>query len=882
MQRLARSFQPGLALALALAGSLAVHAATPPAGTVIGNRAAATYVNASGDTISVTSNEVETVVQQVGGVTLVANASETSAPGGKVFVPHTVTNTGNGTDTFSLAAIETVAGGAFDFDSILVYPDANGDGIADGTTTISATPALAAGDAYGIVIEARVPPSASVSASQDITVTATSQFDGGVAASVTDTVTVSSGAVTEIVKSMSVPGGEASPGDTVTVTLTYSSTGLADASTLIITDVLDSALTYDSGSARWSDSATALTEADDAFELTNGGGQQIDFQYDGSDTVTIEIDSVPSGRTGRVTFTATVAAGTQAGTIANTATQTVGGAAYPPSNTATVTVAETHAVTAADAKSATHQADPDSAVNLVASPGSSTDDDATLNDVVTESADVHQGGSIRFEFVVTNQSNVTDTISVSVANTSFPAGTTLQILGSDAATPVVGPLGPLASGATATVNVVATLPPNATATASGSTNYAAVLSAQASKGGSANTATARFTGAVLAAAVDLQNKDATGAGNAPNNGGDPWKDFNVAPGEPATYVVTVQNEGPTADTYALTLDTALPSGWTAQFFLPDGTPVTNTGAIAGGAEVDITVVVTPSATATPVDQPVTLRVTSPATGQSDTLTNAVVVGQVVDLALAPSQTVQVAPGGVADILHTLKNEGNITITEGAISLDGSFSTFSGTIFHDTNANGRIDAADGVVDNIDDIAGGIAPGATVPLILRVSAPSTGAVGVAESETLRVATSLNGGAASEAAADQADNAVTDTVVIVSNDLTLTKEQALDAACNGTLGAFTAARIQASPGQCIRYRIVADNTGTADAGSVVIRDTTPGYTTLTECAGSCSIALVPGTATVSSKPAEGAAGALETSHGTIAPGASASLSFTVRIDP
>lgn len=882
-----RSIRFGLMISAASLAGFGAFAAAPPAGSVIGNQAAATYVNAAGDTISVTSNKVETIVQQVAGVTLLINASEQVAPGGKVFLPHTITNDGNGTDVFDLSAVDAnPAGGGYDFTTVLMYPDANFDGVADSTTPITVTPTLAAGEKFGIVIEATVPSGAAPLASETIDVVATSQFLNTVTSSNVDTVTVSSGPITEIVKAMTVaegPGaaadGVTGPGDIVTVTLTYSSTGLAAAPDLIVTDVLDQYLDYTLASATWSDHATGLSDGNDGYELANGGTQQIDFQYNGTDTVTFQVDSVPRGRTGSVTFQATIAANAPAGDIDNIATQTVNGTAFPPSNEATVTVEEVYAVTAADASSTAYQADPDNAVNLVASPASGTDDDTALNDVVEEQTDAFQGGAIRFEFVLTNQSNVTDSMDVNLSNTSFPAGTTFQILGSDNATPVVGPIGPLASGASTTVNVIATLPTNAAAAAAGTTNYAAVLDAQSINGGPVNTATALFTGAVTAAVVDLQNKDTTGDGPFPTNGGDPWIDFPTDPGEPTSYVLTVQNEGPTSDTYDLTLDTPLPTGWTVQFLLPDGTPVTNTGVIPAGQEVDITVVVTPPSDAAPVDQPVTVGVTSPTTGQSDTLTNAVVVNTIVDLAIASDTALQVAPGGTADIPHTITNEGNIAITEGAVSMAGMFSTFSGTIFHDVNGDGEVDAGDVVIDNIDDIAGGIAAGANVPVILRVQVPSTGTIGLSEAETITVASSLNSGAATDS--DTADNAVTDTVTIVSGDLTLGKTQAIDPLCDGNPGAFVATQVQAEPGQCIRYRVTANNTGTDNAASVTIKDSVPGFTVFTECGGSCDAAVTPAGSTVTTKPGELASGPLESTHGTLLPGAPATLSFTVKIE-
>lgn len=879
-----RSVRFGLMLSAASLVTAASFAAAPPAGSKIGNQASATYLNASGDTVTVTSNKVETIVQQVAGLTVLTDKSESVAPGGKVFLPHTISNDGNGIDIFDLTAVDAnVGGGGYDFTSIQIYPDADFNGVADSTTPISVTPALAAGETFGVVIEASVPSGAAPSSSEDITVTATSQFSNTIFDTNTDTVTVSTGPITEIVKSMTVDkgaDGKVGPGDLVTITLTYSSTGLAPANDLVVTDQLDALLEYTTGSGSWSDSATGLQDTDDAdnntYELSNGSGHQIDYAYDGTDTVSFRLDTVPAGRTGSVTFTATIAANAPVGDIPNDATQTVGGTPFPPSNEAKVTVEPVYQITAADAASNAYQADPDGA-NLVAGTESSTDDDSARDDVVTESADVYQGGTVTFEFVVTNQSNDSDSVDLNFSNTSFPAGTTFQLVGSDGASPIVGPIGPLTRGESTTVNLIATLPPNATPTAT--TNYEATLTAQSINGGTSNSVTGRFTGEVLGATVDLENTNGTGDGPNPTDpGGNPWIDFATDPGQPVTYPVTIQNTGPTADTYDLTLSTPLPTGWTVEFQLPDGTPVTNTGSIPGTSSQQITVVVTPPAGSPPIDQPVTVSVLSPSTGQGDTLTNAVVVNEIVDLSITPDQTVQIAPGGIADIPHTLLNDSNIAITEGAISVAG-FTSFNGTLYHDVNDDGQVDSGDVIIDNVDDI-GSIAPGASVPLLLRVQVPSTGTVGLSESETISVATSLNSGSKTDG--DTTDNSVTDTVIIVAGDLTLQKEQALDVLCDGTTGAFGTAQLQAEPGQCVRYRITANNSGTNNAGSVTIRDTVPGYTTFTECTGSaCSAAVTPAGSTVTVQPAEGATGAMESTHGTLLPGQPATLEFTVKVN-
>ena len=890
-----RSIRFGLLLSAASLTAVVSYAAAPPAGSKIGNQASATYINASGDTISVTSNKVETIVQQVAGLTLVTDNTETVAPGGKVFLPHTLTNEGNGTDAFELTATEVV-GGPFDFTNITIFPDANFDGVADSTTPITVTPTLAAGESFGFVIEATVPSGAAVGDSETIDVLAESQFSTGTAGVVTaantDTVTISDGPVTEIVKAMTVADtsgdGVTGPGDTVTVTLTYSSTGLAAADNLVITDQLDAFLTYVPASGTWSDSAAPLSDALDGYELANGNGFQINYSYDGTDTVEFQIDSVPRGRTATVTFEATIDAGAPAGEIPNIATQTVNGTPFPPSNEAIITVDPTYSVSVADAAASTFAPDPDGAANLDAGNVSATDDDGTLNDIVEENTDTFQGGTVAMEFVITNHANVTDTIDLSFANdatSGFPAGTTFQLVGADGATPIVGPLGPLPTGASQTVNIIATLPANAPVSAAGTTNYEVELTAQSSNGGSPNTATGLFTGAVLGATVDLTNTGVTGptegTGPGPNDGSTLITNA-TDPGVPVTFPLTVTNGGQTADTYDLTLPTPLPPGWTVEFQLPDGTPVTNTGVIPGGGSQDIVVVVTPPADEVPGDTPVQVAVTSPTSGQGDTLTNEVTVNEVVDLALTTDQTVQVAPGGIVDVPHVLTNEGNIAITEGSILPEavGGFDTFSGTIFWDVDGDGEVGPADIVVDNIDDITGGIAPGDTVALIHRVQVPSNGAIGVSETETLTVGTSLNGGTKIDG--DTGDNAVTDTVIIVSGDLTLVKMQAVDPACNGTIaGTFGTADVQAEPGQCIRYQITANNTGTADADVVTIKDTIPGFTTLTECGGSCDVEVTPAGSSVTVQPAEGAGGPLESTHGTLIPGAPATLEFTVKID-
>ena len=851
--------------------------AAPEAGSVISNQAVATYTNAAGDTITVTSNTVETIVQQVAGVSMTSDNTETIAPGGKAFLPHIITNDGNGADAFLLEAAED-SSGTLDLQPLVFYPDANMDGVADSATPLTETPTLAPGEQFGVVIEATAPSTAS--GSDTITVTATSNLDGTVIITNTDTLTISNDAIVELVKSMTAdPASGGNPniidaGDVVTITLTYSSTGLAAANNYSVQDVLDGRLTYVPGSARWSDSATPLDDDNGStvVDTTNGSGETIAWDYDDGQNVNFLISSVGSGRSGEVTFRAVIADTANAGIITNVATQDVDGVAFPPSNTASVTVDNQYAVAIAD-----------TAINSNGTANtaiaSATDDDAANNDVVTETGDVYQGGVIRQEFVLTNLSNSPDSLTLDVANDDFPAGTTFRFVGADGVTPVVGSVGPLGIGDSAKVTLIATLPTNVTPTAT--TNYTAILTTTSDNSGVSDVSTAEFSGAVLAASVDLENAvvGSEGDGAAPTNGGNPWVTQSTDPGAPVVFDMLVENNGPTSDSFNLSLDQALPAGWTVEFQLPDGSIVSNTGTIPAGGSQAIRAVITPADDALPGDTLVDIAVVSSVSGQGDRIVNQVTVNEIYDVKIIENQSAQASPGGIVDILHTISNEGNVAITEASITESG-LTNFSGAIFWDQNGNGVIDPSEPVIDNFDDLTDGVspgvnglAPGDSISLIYRVQTPSTATQGVSEVGTISINNTLNGTGTD---IDQTNNVVEDRVVIISGDVTLSKYQYIDAGCDGTVGTFTKTRLDVEPGQCIRYMVEAENTGASAADNVIISDAAPAYTAVTNCGGACPESLFPGTSTATVTSTN-----VSSTHGTILPGGFARVEFTVRVD-
>src|ERR1700743_1523103 len=177
-------------LALAAVGLVSVALiaqATTPAGTQIGNQASATYTDSSSVSRTVTSNATITIVQQVGSVSLAAGIAKTANPGGQISFPQTLTNNGNGTDTFNLTSANT---GTFTFSSVQYYADANGDGIPDNSTQITSTGEVPCDVTFKCVAVGIVPSSSTSVNTNTLTVTATSAFDATQSATATDTSTI--------------------------------------------------------------------------------------------------------------------------------------------------------------------------------------------------------------------------------------------------------------------------------------------------------------------------------------------------------------------------------------------------------------------------------------------------------------------------------------------------------------------------------------------------------------------------------------------------------------------------------------------------------------------------------------------------------------------
>jgi uncharacterized repeat protein (TIGR01451 family) len=186
------SAMPGalaLTAALALTPLASPALAGPPAGSAIVNVAAGAATDSiTGGTIAAQSNAVVAVVGPLETLTLTPGRSISVAPGGSVTFPHRLANVGNVTTDVRLDLAD-LAGDGFDFTSLSLVRDLDGDGIASATDApliSGGTLTLAAGGTADLLVVANVSAGAPVPASAWARLTATGLTQGAVAAA-TDT-----------------------------------------------------------------------------------------------------------------------------------------------------------------------------------------------------------------------------------------------------------------------------------------------------------------------------------------------------------------------------------------------------------------------------------------------------------------------------------------------------------------------------------------------------------------------------------------------------------------------------------------------------------------------------------------------------------------------
>ena len=862
-------------------------AAAPAAGTVIGNQATATYNDAGGTPRTATSNQVQTTVSQVKAFSLTASGTRTAAPGQTVYYPHTITNQGNGTDTYALVAPTsgTFAGASAGHGSLAYYIDANGDGLPDNATAITTTGPVTAGAVFRFVVAGTVPAAAANGDSASITVSATdTNTPTANSQSNTDTTTVAA-SVIGVNKSLSAISGPA--GVTITVTLSYNNTGTAAATNLTITDPLPAGMNYVAGSGTWN--TVAVTDATGA-----GDPAGIDYSVTGS-TVTAIVSNVPAGFSGNVKFNVQIPTGRAPGFINNVASYTTTTQTSQSTNTASYQVLQTAAVIANGSQTSAVQGASEPITVASASPGS----------------------TITFNNVIWNKGNAADSFVITMNTATaaaWPAGTTFTLYQTDGVTSLIGnttPSIPVTSGACPAGFVTdSSAPPNGPYC-----GYVVVLKVQLPAGATATasamevtkTATSTFDNTKTDTVIDRLSAISANTVDITNNAASGGSALGVGPGT-ATALVTntvtpsptgavavapfrvyVSNTGAVNDNFNLAASN-VPAGWSVTFYNDGGAAncstlgasTTTTGNLNAGTNKLVCAVVTvPSAVsgqANPGTSSITFTTTSSTNGAvTDYLVDAVTVLAVHNVTLTPPGTQQTFPGGTVTYTHVVTNNGNVseTLSWNAITDSRSAQGWTSVGYVDANGNGSFDpGTDDVAAQL--IPGGsnasftLASGATRTIFVRVFASSS-ATGADPANLTTITVLYNAGASNASVTDSTS---------VTDGLVLTKTQ-------GTVNCVGGAQVLAQttgslpaqlPGTCLKYQITGQNTTAANITAVFINDNVPGNTAVltTACATTTTVGTI-----VTPTPS-GFTGTVSANVGTLTPGQSAVLTFCVQIAP
>ena len=858
--------------------------AITPAGTIISNMAIGEYKE-QGSTVVQTSrsNLVQTTIIPVNSFTLQANRAVQASAGQRVFFSHELTNTGNIADRYNLAAAN-IGGDNFDYSDILVYLDANRDGVPDGAAISSYS--VAAGQSVGLLVGATVPVGTVAALNANVVLSATSQGNAQVLQN-TDRSTVSNQAVIVVRKAFSQT--QANFNDVVTVRLDYENRGSVATGPVNITDTLNAAqLSYVAGGENWNGQAV---------DPATGNNDPVGIDYSASgNTITAVLTSVPANSSGFIQFKVKVNQAS-AGQIPNTvqlsydhdnnnATSNIS----TTSNTAILNISPRFAVE----------------INAISTSASSLPAD----NIFTAPA-VASGGEIIFRNYIWNTGNTADRFNLTFSNDGFPAPHQVEFYRADGVTPLldsngdgIPDTGLLAVGEK--LDIVVRLRTPTTFAAATATNYSVFPRAQ-SIGDSSKFDTVEDRSSFIMTnanrLVDLINSPETtnnGTGNGSiKNGSNAWKTLSVNSSGTVTFPLSVKHVG-TATAYDLSVDS---DGNFAQVELPTGVSTVrfyeSTGASCAtlGQQIEQTrlladgesqlycavLSIAPDA-ATASNVPVYFKVGSATYVSSsnttnvgfDTLLNAININNlnsVGSVVLTPDLRGQIAPNGSIVYSHTLNNNAATALvsihTLEAVNDKTGFST---TLYLDSNNDGVLDAADSIITastNINNTP--LAAGASLRIFAKVQNSGYNGVGVVNTTVIKLLNNSNVEVAK----------VTDTTTITATQIRLLKLQALDANCDGTAdGSYTAATLTIGrnangTGQCVLYRVTVQNQGALNIGEFTFRDNTPASTVMA-ILPSCTS---PTVCTDMISPAVNAVGSLSGKVSAVASGASHTFEFGVR---
>lgn len=536
--------------------------AAPPAFSMIGNQATASYLDGNGTNQRATSNMVQTQVQQVGSFTLdsvstvtttVVN-TKTGGSGNVVYAPHIITNTGNGTDNFNIV-ITNGPNGTPGMMPTAVYADADGNGMPDSTTalcsaaagatcTVPAQTVAGNGGVFKFLVAYNIPASATAavpysSGTTTVTPATTSLYTApNNSAADVDNVNVTTAAAFSANLSLAIPAVTAPDGQDypaaptsgkhstiascgttmsaarapvagcvyTTYTLNFSNTG-GGAGAFYANNILPAGFTYVTGSAVWSGaSGTALGEGAGADPVG------IDYVYN-APNMSARVANVNANVSGSISFMVLVNSTAMVGTtnttgkvtydtVTSAQTTANGATGSATTNVAAYTVTPTYGVVLGSSAGAV-VASADTTAGTPQGVAGTVGADQNVADFVTS------GSTVMFTQTVFNTGDVADTFNLRATTNSFPAGSNITYFNMDGVTSLldtngdnVVDTGAIAVGGLMKFVVQVQIPPT---TPTASANYALVIRATSSGDSTKLDASGNLVKTVGGILLDLTN-----------------------------------------------------------------------------------------------------------------------------------------------------------------------------------------------------------------------------------------------------------------------------------------------------------------------------------------------------------------------------------------
>ncbi|WP_018126668.1 GEVED domain-containing protein [Balneola vulgaris] len=222
----------------------------------------------------------------------------------------------------------------------------------------------------------------------------------------------------------------------------------------------------------------------------------------------------------------------------------------------------------------------------------------------------------------------------------------------------------------------------------------------------------------------------------------------------------------------------------------------------------------------------------------------------------------IQPGSIALFTHTFnaKTAGDVTFSTSSVN-NPTGSNWPIVLYRDTNCNGAIDSGEPVLDGTNAVS--VVANETVCVVLKVTAPQGVNNGATSTTTITADFVLSG------TSPQISQTLTRSDIVVIND-----QEA------GLVIVKSVDKTSALPGEILTYTISYQNNGDEPLSSLEIIDNTPIYTTYNS--GSCGTLPNNLTSCTITAPAVGSSGGVKwTFGGTLAPGATGQVSYTVKID-